>query len=629
MSYLDWPRITFAGRFFGDVPTINNSPGSFEPSPQAPVPLWNPGGGGTFDFLGCHVRGGESAPGSPLTPDDPALGLAVLGAAHRSSAKMVDLDPEWQRSSQIWGLSVRLADPASGEEMLSGTFRVAAFRDPWPRQTAGVAVNGQGVAASFTSVLDDVVFGPGCAGSAVLDALRQASPTPRLSIVLNPFGFFYNHVDDRFATGSLTGCIGPWRLGEPLTFVAGRRLGMGLLARPNATARVMLGPSVVAVDRDASRLVVDLGNAYPVIDHIGVPVALPLPSIDGDVTALEAGVLPSENIGAGAVLADGAATIIGALDISQAPLQAGIFSLPMAPATFAAAAQRPLALLARLPDGRRRVICRETLDGLYVRADEFVHRIDAGDGATTTLHAVRRGEPAAGVTVHLSPRAGDGSVLSLPDQVDTGVDGTATITLTAADPANPRGAIDGVVETIGYSARLAPDGSLDYAGSGLDAGLDVIVAHVRDAYPVPPDPDWERDVQPVLAQYSRLYPIMREHLVDLGDRAAVRPWRAAILLGLTRDIADPNHMPVTRDLSGPKRAAIIRWFERLPAAGSGMLRSAGPTAPATAVADATRVAPPGAAPPRDGRDAKAEAAAAAVRHALGDQAVNGTGPDED
>jgi hypothetical protein len=134
MSYLDSPRVTFAGRFLGDVPTINNLAGSFEPSPQPPSPAWNPGGGGTFDFLDCHVTSGESGPGTPLAAGDPALGSAVLGAVDRSSAKLVDLDPQWQMSSQIWGLRLRLVDPVTGDELLSGSFRAAAFRDLWTRQ---------------------------------------------------------------------------------------------------------------------------------------------------------------------------------------------------------------------------------------------------------------------------------------------------------------------------------------------------------------------------------------------------------------------------------------------------------------------------------------------------------------
>ena len=412
MSYLDGPRVAFSGRFLGDVPTINNSAGSFEPSPLPPSPAWNPGGGGTFDFLDCHVTGGESVPGTPLAAGDPARGLAVLGAGDRSSAKLVDLDPQWQRSSQIWGLQLRLVDPVTGEQLLSGEFRVAAFRDLWTRQTAGAELNGQPAAGSFTSVLDDVVFGPGCAASPVLDALRQASPTSRLSLVLNLFGYFYARFEDRFATGTMTGCIGPWQPGEPLSFVAGRRMELGLLARPSEELDVLLGPSAAVVDTGASRLVVDLGNAYPVTDHAGKPIALPTPSAGGTVTALDIGVLPSETVRAGTVLPDVAATIVGTVDLTQAPAQAGVFSFPLTPDAVAAAAQQPLALLARLPDGRRRVISRETLDGLWVRADEFVHRIDAGSAAKTTLYAVhqwRAGRRRDGAPRVASARGGIGA----------------------------------------------------------------------------------------------------------------------------------------------------------------------------------------------------------------------------
>lgn len=89
---------------------------------------------------------------------------------------------------------------------------------------------------------------PGVAASPVLSALKQAAPTARLSIVLNVFGYFYRHVAGRFATGSLTGCIGPWRPGEPDTFVAGRRLGPGLVhALPPPAPPVLLGLGLLAL----------------------------------------------------------------------------------------------------------------------------------------------------------------------------------------------------------------------------------------------------------------------------------------------------------------------------------------------------------------------------------------------
>ena len=57
---------------------------------------------------------------------------------------------------------------------------------------------------------------------------------------------------------------------------------------------------------------------------------------------------------------------------------------------------------------------------------------------------------------------------------------------------------------------------------------------------------------------------MREHIADLGDRDAVISWRRAMVFALTRSITDPNYMPVTRDLSAQKLAAIVKWLEMSP-----------------------------------------------------------------
>lgn len=567
MSYLDGPRVSFTGRFFGDVPTSNNDKRSYQPS-QAPIPAWNPGGGGTFDFLDCRVSGGEGASGAPMAAGDPVRGLSVVGAANRSSAKLVDLDPDWQNSSQIWGLVVRLVDPASGEEVLSGSFRVAAFRDLWVRQIAQGDVSGQPVGGAFTSVLDDVVYGPGAAASPVLSALRWAAHEPRLSIVLNVFGYFYQHVAGRFATGSLTGSIGLWQPGEPTTFVAGRRLDAGVVHElPPPAPRVLFGASVASLDPGVPRLVIDLGNAYPILDYDGRPASLADLSSPGEtVTAIQLGVLASQAVRANDLLDSDTTTVLGTIDLSQAPSRAGMYSFPLDPATAERAAGYPLALLARRPDGTHRVICRETTDGLYVRADEFVHRIDARATRVATFYAVQWGKPAPGVTIHLErlrrPGLPEKSALEFPRPVKTGPGGTAELKLKAGNP-KPRGAIDGVVECIAYSPRTA-NARPAYAGTGLDPRLDVVVAHVRSEYRPPETPDWEQHIRPILAPYARLYPIMREHLIDLADPNAMRRWREPLLLALTRDIDDPNFMPVTRDLSEGKRTAIVRWLKQLP-----------------------------------------------------------------
>lgn len=544
MSYLCGPRLAFRGRFLADVPTRNNAGPAYDPE-QPVADRWNPVGGGTFDLLDCRVTGGESGPGQPVGPE--TLALAVRGAADRAAAKMVDLDPDWQLSSQLWGLRLRVVDPATGEDLVSGEFRVSAFRELFARQVVGVATNGQGSTGAFASVLEDVRFGAGCTGHPVLDALRPSTVDSRLAVVLNLFGFYYNHVEDRFGTGGLTGCLGAWQRGEPRSYVPGRRLDAGPL--PGLDPPVLVGRATAAVDPDAARLTVDLGSAWPIVDPDGTPLRTAF--------AVEAGFLADDT--------STAAVPVGEILLDRALDEAGVFSFPLAPDALAAARRQPIALLARHADGSRTVIAREVPDGLYVRAEDFVRRLDAGTSTEVTVHATRHGVPAAGVTVRFLRAAGAGSVLTVPAERITGAAGTVTLPLTAADPGSPR-PVDGVVETVAYSARRTAAGQLTYAGTGLDAGVDRVVVHVRSAFTAPPEPDWERDVRPVLARYARLYPVMGQHLADLGDLAAIRPYRAAMLLAMTRDIADPNHMPVTRDLSGPKHAMIVRWLEQLDAA---------------------------------------------------------------
>lgn len=552
MSHLDSPRVTFAGRFLSDVPTMNNDPSSFG-SGGVPDPGWNPYGGGTFDLLGCVVDGGEGAPGAPLTADDPAFGLVVAATRDRAAAKLADLDPEWQFSTEIWGLTVRLTGHG-GETLLSGRYRPAAFRDLWQR-VPGDGFGGLG--ASWISVLEDVEYGPGAGSVPVLAALRAASPQ-RLSIGLNVFGIDARRGGVTFATGRLTGCIGPWRAGEPMSFVAGRRLDGGLL-----TEEVPIGAAVAVVTGD--RLVLDLGNAYPLADATG--------TVHPEAAAIGVAVLPGEDVAAGDVLPPGAGLGLGTVSLLPDLPPAGVISLPLTPEAAQALARRPLALVIPRPDGGLLVVSREVADGLYVRADDFVHRVEAGASATATLHARRRGAPAAGLTIHLASAQGPGAVLTGPATVETGPGGTATVTFSAGDPGNPRGALDGVVERVGYSPRVTEDGELDLDGSGLDPSFDVIVAHVRDAHVPPADEDLEREVQRLLAPYALHYPIMGEHLVNLGDLEALKPWRAAMLLALSRDITDPNHMPVTRDLSEPKRATILRWLRGLPTGPRAMARA--------------------------------------------------------
>ena len=128
-------------------------------------------------------------------------------------------------------------------------------------------------------------------------------------------------------------------------------------------------------------------------------------------------------------------------------------------------AEQPLALI-KTADGAHTILVRESIGGLYVRADGVVHRLDPGASATTRLYATRFGRRHA-TTIVLGPNnsmigGGSGpapldppvpvptvgvptSGVSYPDQVETGADGSAHVTIVASPggPGNPRGYIDG------------------------------------------------------------------------------------------------------------------------------------------------------------------------------------------
>ena len=122
MSYLGALRLHFAGQFQSNVSTVNNDPAHFdnaifkstyqamEGNHMRPPNGWfNPQGDAAFRLLGCTV-GSAWLPSGPVPASDPVLGYIVADSDGQVPGKMVDLDPEQQLVSEIWGLQVRIAD---------------------------------------------------------------------------------------------------------------------------------------------------------------------------------------------------------------------------------------------------------------------------------------------------------------------------------------------------------------------------------------------------------------------------------------------------------------------------------------------------------------------------------------
>lgn len=571
MSHLDLPRIVFTGRFISDVSTINNDDSNYDLHATPSDLGWNPQGSAIFDLYDCRVTGGASQH-EATSDSDPVVGLVVSGTIDRSSAKMVDLDPDWQMSSQIWGLSVRIYDSETQQLAVQGDFKVAAFRDLFIRQLpeflANNVPNQQPAGGRYISVLSNVKWGAVSDRSPLLADLKSVSPGD-LAIALNFFGYYYSNVDGRHTTGTVFGCIGPRRSKEPQSFVTGRRLQSLAIPIPGnpPTRATLIGPADALIDADGNATI-DLGHALPISDSDGsLSDISKIGSALSEMKALILAVLPSENkqsgdrVDADSVLEVGEITY---LIPGWYRRTGGLSTFRLKADARRLVGSRPLALLARMADGSSIVLNRETRDGLFVRADNFVQRLDPGDAAQISLVAVRYGQPLSNQPLYFAlAQSGNNDpagAISFSQTVTTDNNGRGLLQIKAADPGTPRQAIDGQVYAVGYSLRTDSNGQPDYAGSGLNAAFDVVVAHIRSGFVVPDKPEWFRDIYPIMAPYAQLYPIMSRHLFSLNDYDSVAKHRRLMLLAFERSIEDSNYMPVTRDLSRNKRLTLIRWL---------------------------------------------------------------------
>lgn len=575
--YLNGPRFSFSGDFAADTSTVNNDVrhydnASFERRFQDPADgrvengWWNPTGGSALGFPGCSVRSATAADGTSIETDA-LLAANVAGPRDRSSGKMIDIDPQAQMYTQLWAVTLRFVQ-ADGTVLLQGDLKTPSFRDLQPRQfvsdggaTNGLP-NGQPYGASWTSVLHNLHWGD-ISTSPVLRALRDTIDEAQLSVNLSAFGYFYADADGRYSMGRLLGTVGPYSSGEPELFARARRLvGLNDFNFSNACH-----------DRQSGMVVVDLGGSLPLSDPLGAAI---------DVGTLQIAVATGTAPKVGANPAPGDYVVIGQVDYSADDWlmsTSGIVSLPVPEAAAALVDDHQLLLLTT-NNGPVTARAVETTDGLLVRADNTVQRLNPGDPpVVVSIHAAQWGAPLAGKQISLTmakPSAAGGgppndpepptapypktnhpsTALQFPESVTTDEQGKAEVSIAGTDPGNPRGYVDGQIYQLNYTFDGIVQGETD--------PMDQIVVHLRTAFVAPEHPTWA-DIAPTLIQYGNLYPLMSRHISDLSDPSAVLAKRDILLHAFKRDFDAPDYMPAQRDLSPGKLQAIIRWLEEAPA----------------------------------------------------------------
>jgi len=161
MSYLSAFRLHFSGKFQASVSTVNNDPKHFdlegwnssyhEPGDASDLKgWWNPTGDNVFRLIDCKVKTAFDAKGQAVDVKDPIIGALIGDTNRRVPAKMVDLDPQQQLGSHIYGLEVRVG-ASGGVDWLRAQFEPTGFFDAWSRTTRGT--NNETGSAAYQSVL--------------------------------------------------------------------------------------------------------------------------------------------------------------------------------------------------------------------------------------------------------------------------------------------------------------------------------------------------------------------------------------------------------------------------------------------------------------------------------------------
>lgn len=562
MSYLDVPRLHFAGTFIAKPSTVNNTATNFDPatpSSQAGLVLsWNPYGNHDWQFLNCDVQTAVTSDGTVWNSanPEPIIGAPVNSTDKRVTAKLVDLDTEQQMVSQIWGLQIKVGIANSETDYFVGNFRVISFNDIWAR-----VPNGQQdwmFGAYYQSVLDDVNWGPKLT-SPFLKELQNASPN-QLSIKFVVDAYQDLYYLKSFNQGRIVGTIGPTYEDEPPNFLLGRQLRPVGFQPANGFSGTPLYFGYAKVDAARQRVLVDLGNSIPTQADISTnpPTQSPTgPPVD--VGTLAVAIIPEDG---------GSPTILGDYDYSLSAYlaTAGVQEYSVTAQQLAALAGTPLGVIQTpAPGASPATVLQESPTGAYINAIQPVFRMNPGESATAELIALQFGEPAAGQEISLQfdngpleqqappgiPVGTPATALTFPQSVTTGDDGRASFAMYAIDPGNPRVFIDGQVYGVGYS--WAEDNQPDFP-SDPNTFLSVLIfdTYAKTA-------TWE-NIQPFMMQYATLYPFM-DTIFMLSDPAVYQQNIAAFKSVLSYPITDPRYMPVTRDMSRDKREVLLAWLD--------------------------------------------------------------------
>jgi hypothetical protein len=649
MSYLDVPRIQFGGLFYTNPDTINNMIGNYDPQVPLTAPdgsflpraLWNPVGVAQLWLAECSVLSVVGPTGVLVTDPqaDPVIGASVEspspstpkktpdGKRSYDIAKMVDLDPDQQGRSAVYGL--RLYVTLAGGAGFSGLMTVPELQylngrmelqigswsavGTWMGQVADVAWSGDLSASPFL-VQFQAACSQGIAVKLTVD-LHQNDPATKSS------------PGNLFCYGRLHGALGPIGPGELAQVVPGRQLQVPPAPPAPASAAALasaappaakVAPENILGATKESRLRA-AASARPAIAALAAaaPGAPPPPApwnpaparvtaaagggtllhldlggsiwIDGSQDAsgvgisdgkfvVDSGIVVGVQGGSGGFqpLANGQVSFASQYQLLNSQNKqvnlvqsAGLVDIPLTASEVSLVAGQPLVIQVS-----GTTALQEPADGLQLGTEPLSLRLEPATSGTVQLMARSFGQPIVGQEP-LTWQIFDGSGAPSSEIAVAWAGATDANGIASLEISTPAGNVTipprrQPLETELYLVFFFdPTGQPigDGYGQGQQANASLTVLRFQ-SFTVPAKPTWDQDVGPILQAYARLYPGMKD-ILDIGDEATVQGAAPALYGRMSLPVHDPAYMPVTRDLSPSQIRTVLEWLKAfLPGPGS-------------------------------------------------------------
>ena len=620
-SYMDVPRLHFAGHFRADPNTRNNINCNYDLDNSIDPNLgrdYNYNGTGEFSFIDCKVTSVTYENGTHSTTD-PIVNSPIVNNDNVTFPKLVDLDVDFQLiKATIYGMVFGInweSDDETQQTAFKGDWEPNVIaQNLWSRAICidiNLTNESHRYGSHSATILRNVAWGD-VSKSPALQQLKFATERTgnvpkQLSVSMTLYFYTRNipeYVFTNFTLGYVVGSIGISKENEPDNFGGNRLLsfedvGQTYISLDETDSCYQYQHSgknyphwmykaPFQVDDHNSMLTVDLSNSIP--QHL-----------DGrmrNIGDLYIGILDEfencvEIVGKQVPYMDDKTWLGntgGVLDYNLTEHQLGLLQYSKLVVVRAEkryhwhedqlkTAPAPLQFYVRcsVDDEYTYKVTLQEMEYFVRPMSYYVQRLsDPSEPYEVRFLVSRFGKPVRDQPVHVYqsndvvlPKQG---VQPSKSTNNTNNDGIASFTFKITKnipsprvyetPQQPCDKtllpIDGQVYTFSYNVSGMCVGDLQNSVSYMSCSNDIAILAFSH-FDIPETPTWE-DVAPIFKQYDRLTPVMHQ-MIKLSNCEVVVSHRDLIAMAMSLDFKHPSYMPATRDLSPKKQRMILKWLK--------------------------------------------------------------------